>query len=32
MVRKANPTKEEIELPTIDEQGINDVMNTMTTF
>lgn len=31
MARTANPTKEEIELPAIDEQGINDTMNTMTT-
>ena len=31
MARTANPTKEEIELPAIDEQGINDTMNIMTT-
>ena len=31
MVRKANLTKEKIELPAIDKQGINDTMNTMTT-
>ncbi|MBI0036709.1 hypothetical protein H3T61_00470 [Gilliamella sp. B14384H2] len=31
MARTANKTKEKIELPVIDEQGINDVMNTMTT-
>ena len=31
MARTANPTKEEIELPAIDAQGINDTMNTMTT-
>lgn len=31
MARTANKEKEEIELPAIDEQGINDVMNTMTT-
>ncbi|OCG60223.1 hypothetical protein A9G40_04815 [Gilliamella sp. Nev3-1] len=31
MARTANPTKEAIELPAIDEQGINEVMNTMTT-
>lgn len=31
MARTANPIKEEIELPAIDEQGINEVMNTMTT-
>lgn len=31
MARTANPTKDEIELPAIDEQGINDAMNTMTT-
>ena len=32
MARTANKAKEEIELPAIDEQGINTVMNTMTTF
>lgn len=31
MARAANPTKEATELPAIDEQGINDTMNTMTT-
>ncbi|OCG45796.1 hypothetical protein A9G34_01480 [Gilliamella sp. Choc4-2] len=31
MARTANKAKEEIELPAIDEQGINDAMNTMTT-
>ena len=31
MARQANKAKEEIEVPAIDEQGINDVMNTMTT-
>ncbi|OCG20051.1 hypothetical protein A9G22_01670 [Gilliamella sp. App2-1] len=31
MARTANPTKEAIELPPLDEQGINDAMNTMTT-
>lgn len=31
MARTANKVKEKIELPVIDEQGINDVMNTMTT-
>lgn len=31
MARTANKAKEEIELPAIDEQGINDTMNTMTT-
>lgn len=31
MARTANKAKENIELPAIDEQGINDVMNTMTT-
>ncbi len=31
MARTANKAKEKIELPAIDEQGINDVMNTMTT-
>ncbi|MCX8656454.1 hypothetical protein J3U08_06595 [Gilliamella sp. B2894] len=30
MARTANKAKEEIELPAIDEQGINDAMNTMT--
>lgn len=32
MARTANKAKEEIELPAIDEQRINTVMNTMTTF
>lgn len=31
MARTANKAKEEIELPAIDEEGINDTMNTMTT-
>lgn len=31
MARQANKANEEIEVPAIDEQGINDVMNTMTT-
>ncbi|MFQ0994158.1 hypothetical protein GYW75_03910 [Gilliamella sp. ESL0232] len=31
MARQANKAKDEIELPAIDEQGINDAMNTMTT-
>lgn len=31
MARQANKAKEEIAAPAIDEQGINDVMNTMTT-
>lgn len=31
MARQANKAKEELELPAIDEQGINDAMNTMTT-
>ena len=30
MARTANPTKEAIELPAIDEQGINDAMNSIT--
>lgn len=30
MARTANPTKEAIELPAIDEQGINDAMNNIT--
>ena len=30
MARTANPTKDEIELPAIDEQGINDAMNNFT--